>query len=71
MGMLQVQRNRNELVFNDNFLDLISLLDRIDHLETVDNLPKTGMFPVQVAGVGPGVADKKLRSPCIPTSMCH
>ncbi len=56
---------------NDNFLDLISLPDRIDHFETVDNLPKTGMFPVQVAGVGPGVADKELGSPCIPSSVGH
>jgi len=61
-----------ELFFNDHyFFNYISLTDIIDNIKTFINFPETGMYAVEVAGIGAAVADKKLGTTGIFTGMSH
>src|SRR5690606_1823649 len=60
------------LIF-DNFYtcNLITLTDAVDYIQVFYHLTKAGMVSIQMCRIIPTVADKKLRTSGITTSMSH
>lgn len=60
------------LIFDyDDLFNFVTLSDLIDNIKTFHNLAKTGMVSVQVPCVFSVVADEKLGTSRISTSMSH
>src|SRR5690606_34582697 len=57
--------------FYNNFLHHIALADLINDFQSFIYSSKTSMVSIEVAGVVAAVANEKLRSPGIPSGMCH
>ena len=59
------------LFVDDDLFDFVALSDGVDYFKAFCYFAKTGMVSVEVLGVGSAVADKKLGTSRISSSMRH
>jgi hypothetical protein len=59
------------LIIDNDFLDFVTLTDLVQDLQTIGDFSKTGVVSVQVLGIGPVMANEKLRASCVSTRVSH